>query len=127
FDLNSFLDSIGALTVVGGSVTLVTGTLMTGPVTMTGGNVTIGAGTLMAGALTMAAGSIASTGAGKLVLQGSMRSGAATAPATISGNLDLGGATRIFTVADGAAAPDLDIQCAVANGGVTKQGAGTMR
>src|SRR5205823_163733 len=108
FDLNNHTDSI-SLTVVGGSVTIGTGTLFTGSVTMTGG-------------------SIASTGAGKLVAD-DVTTNAASAPATISGNLDLGGSTSLVnvTVADGAADPDLDIAAVISNGGFVKKGTGTLR
>ena len=43
--------------------------------------------------MTMTDGSIASTGAGKLVLQGNVTTFVSSATATISGNLDLGGTT----------------------------------
>lgn len=40
--------------------------------------------------------------------------------------LDLGGGTRTFTVADGAASVELGLGCRVANGSVVKKGPGTM-
>jgi autotransporter-associated beta strand protein len=98
-----------------------------GPLNVGGGSVTIGSGVLTTGAVTMTGGSIGSTGAGKLLLQSNVRSFPASASAAISGTLDLGGATRMFAVADGAATPDLDIQGLLTNGGVTKTGAGAMR
>src|SRR5207253_569265 len=111
-DLNGFSDTIGALTVNGvtASVTIGTGTLTTnGTVTMTGG-------------------SIASTGAGKLVLVDSfVLANAASTSASISGNLDLGAGTRIFNVAAGTADPDLDLTAVVTNGGLSKGGLGTLR
>src|SRR4029079_3340219 len=75
------------------------------------------------GPLTLAGGSV-STGAGTLVLQGDVTTNAATAPATISGNLDLGGTTRAFTVANGTADPDLEISAVMSNGGLFKFGNG---
>lgn len=51
---------------------------------------------------------------------------AAGSGAGLAGTVDLGGATRTINVADGAAATDLTIAVAVANGGLTKQGAGTL-
>jgi hypothetical protein len=50
--------------------------------------------------------------------------------ATISGsngNVDLSGGTRIFTVGNGSSGVDLDVVSPVINGGLTKNGAGTMR
>src|SRR4029078_8171383 len=44
-----------------------------------------------------------------------------------SGNVDLSSGTRIFNVGDGAWAVDLDIVSPIVNGGLTKNGAGTMR
>ena len=75
---------------------------------MTGGSVTTGAGTLTLGS-------------------GNLTTNASATTANVSGQLDLGGATRTFTVADGAAAPDLDISAAISNGGITKTDAGTLR
>lgn len=46
--------------------------------------------------------------------------------ASNTGLVDLSGATRAFDVANGAAATDLEISVPVANGGLTKTGAGTM-
>jgi autotransporter-associated beta strand protein len=108
FDLNDFSDTIGPLTVNGGSVT-------------------IGLGTLFAGLVTMTGGSIAATGAGKLVLQNDVITSGASASAIISGNLDLGSTTRAFTIGDGTAAADLDITAIIQHGGLTKDGPGTMR
>jgi autotransporter-associated beta strand protein len=44
-----------------------------------------------------------------------------------SGNVDLNGGTRIFTIGDVAADVDLDVAVPIINGGLTKNGAGTMR
>ena len=43
-----------------------------------------------------------------------------------SGLVDLGGATRIFSVGNGMASVDLSVNVPVANGGLTKTGVGTM-
>ncbi len=43
-----------------------------------------------------------------------------------AGTLDLDGGVRIFSVADGAAATDLNISAAIGNGALTKSGAGTL-
>ncbi|MEZ5433037.1 MAG: hypothetical protein R3F31_18140 [Verrucomicrobiales bacterium] len=44
-----------------------------------------------------------------------------TAPATITGNLNLGGTVRTFDVREaGAALSELDVQAVVSNGGITK-------
>ena len=52
------------------------------------------------------------------------------ATATISGgsgNVDLSGGTRTFTVGNGSSDVDLDVVSPIINGGLTKNGAGTMR
>ncbi len=83
---------------------------MIGPLTMTGGSVT--------------------TGDGILILGGNVTTNAAAAAAQISGNLRLGGGTRTFTVADGAAADDLVLAAVVSDGaaeaGLIKAGPGTL-
>jgi autotransporter-associated beta strand protein len=45
---------------------------------------------------------------------------------TADGILDLGGAVRTFTVADGSSNPDLLVTATIINGGITKSGPGTM-
>lgn len=52
------------------------------------------------------------------------------ATATISGssgNVDLGGGTRVFNLGNGTSSVDLDVAVPIINGGLTKNGAGTMR
>ncbi len=44
-----------------------------------------------------------------------------------SGNVDLSGGTRIFNVGNGTSDVDLDVVSPIINGGLTKNGAGTMR
>ncbi len=92
-----------------------------------GGSTTIGTGTLtLSTSLTMTGGSVSST-TGSLVLQGLLNTNAAATSATISGNVDLAAVSRTFTVAEGAAAVDLDVSAAISNGAVSKAGAGTLR
>ena len=94
---------------------------------VTGGSVTIGAGTLtLSTSLTMTGGSVSST-SGTLLLQGLVNTNAAATSATISGNVDLAAVTRTFTIADGAAAIDLDVSAVVSNGSIAKAGAGALR
>ncbi|MDW8309461.1 MAG: autotransporter-associated beta strand repeat-containing protein [Verrucomicrobiales bacterium] len=77
------------------------------------------------GTVTMTGGTI-TTGAGTLTLGGNVTGNAAASTATISGNLNLGGATRTFTIADGTAATDMSITANISNGGLTKAGAGVL-
>src|SRR5258706_226343 len=85
-DLNGFNDSYQNLTINGGSTT-------------------IGGGALtVASNLIMTAGSISSTGAGRLVSQGSITTNAAAVSATITGSIDLFRTTPTVTLADRAAA-----------------------
>jgi autotransporter-associated beta strand protein len=77
------------------------------------------------GSLVLNGGTVA-TGTGTLMLGGNITSNAAHVTAYISGELDLGGATRSVTVAHGTAAEDLIIDANVSNGGLTKSGAGAL-
>jgi autotransporter-associated beta strand protein len=76
------------------------------------------------------AGGIITTGTGTLTLNGDFNStftGALDANVnSISGKLDLGGATRTFTVADNSAANDVTISAVISNGALTKAGTGTL-
>ena len=65
-------------------------------------------------------------GAGTLTIGGNVNVTAATATSVISGDLNLGGATRIFTVADAAGTVELNMAGVVSNGGVIKEGAGAL-
>lgn len=106
-DFNGGNDVIGALTVVGGSVTTL------------GGNLTLG------GVLTMTSGSVA-TQSGLLTLGGDVNTNAASTTATISGNLDLGGTTRTFTITDNNQTdPDVSITANISGtgAGIIKAGA----
>jgi autotransporter-associated beta strand protein len=72
--------------------------------------------------------------AGKLLLKGNVSTNASASTSTIAnglalankGTVDLDGGTRTFTVANGAAATDMSISAVIANGGLTKTGAGTL-
>ena len=77
------------------------------------------------GSLSLTSGTV-TTGAGTLTVAGAISTSAASLSSSISGNLDLGGATRTVTVADGAAPNDLVVSAAVSDGGITKMGAGTL-
>ncbi len=72
------------------------------------------------------------TGAGTLTLGGNVTYTATNNPlgATITGNLDLGAATRTFAIGDStSAAEDLSVSAAISGGassGITKTGAGTL-
>ena len=74
----------------------------------------------------MTGGSISARGPNGLRLFGDVVTNAAAASATLSGKLDLGGVARTFNVGDGAAIYDLVIDGVVSNGGVIKQGPGSM-
>ncbi len=80
------------------------------------------------GSLTMTGGSIA-TESGGLGIANNITTLASSTTATISGNLLLGAVTRNFSVAFGTAPSgiDLDIAAVIADGGIIKQGAGTLR
>jgi autotransporter-associated beta strand protein len=81
------------------------------------------------GSLSMTSGNVA-TGTGSLGLNGPLTVNAASAQATISGNLSLQGATRTFNVANGSAPIDLLVSAVIANGagtgGILKAGAGAL-
>jgi autotransporter-associated beta strand protein len=70
------------------------------------------------GTLVLSDGSV-TTGSGTLVLGGNLTS---TGVSFVSGNLDLGGATRTVNVASGTAT----ISAVISNGGLTKRGSGTL-
>lgn len=72
-------------------------------------------------------GGAVTTGAGVLCVNGAVTANVSTDGSTIAGQLDMAGAKRTFTVADGAADVDLDVSASIANGSVEKAGAGTLR
>jgi len=79
------------------------------------------------GSLVMTGGTV-STGTGTLTLYGPVTSNAASATATIGGNVNLGWQTADFTVAGaGGAYVDMDLSASISSGGVTKDGTGTLR
>jgi autotransporter-associated beta strand protein len=67
-------------------------------------------------------------GTGTLFQNGNVTSTASTTSASISAaTMNLGGATRIFTVPSGPASPaDLVVNAAITNGGLTKNGSGVL-
>jgi fibronectin-binding autotransporter adhesin len=78
------------------------------------------------GALTLVGGSIA-TGAGRLTLGANVVVSASTTTAVIDGQLNLGTVNRTFTVADGAADPDLRIDALIiGNVNLVKAGTGKL-
>ena len=96
--------------------------------------VSVGAATLLdlngfsdtIGSLNMTGGSV-TTGAGTLTLGGNLTTGITASTGTIAGNLSLGGAARTFTVGNNAPAIDVDVSASITNGGLVKDGAGTLR
>lgn len=111
--LNIF-EQIGALNINGGTFNLGVNTntiLAVSSLTMTGGSMQMTSG---AQSLNLA-GNVAVTSDGN-------------GPATITGGqVGLGGATRIFTVNDGPQPADLVVTSLIFNGGMTKNGTGTLR
>jgi len=82
------------------------------------------------GSLTMTGGTAAS-GTGSLGLNGNLTVNAASAQATITGNLLLQGATRTFNITNGSAPIDLLVSAVIANGtgtgGILKTGGGRLQ
>jgi autotransporter-associated beta strand protein len=92
----------------------------------TGGLLDLNGFTETIGNLTLDGGTII-MGSGTLVVTGSITQ-SVSAASNINGRLDLGDGIRIITSNDVAVAPiDLDISTQVINGGILKQGAGTLR
>jgi len=104
----------------GGTLKLSTPTGGPSGLELTGSTLTLNADATLAG--------------GKLLLQGNVTTFASGTTAQIAnsgaganrGTIDLDGGTRTFTVADGAAATDLAIGAVIANGSLTKAGAGLL-
>ena len=135
--LNSTSTATGIVTISGGTMQLGTNGAIA-PVAMNvtngstfdlnGRNATLGAplnlnvyltgATLKSGAGTI---SLTTTNVGVTV-----HSAANANSSTISGNLNLGGNTNTFNVADGAAAEDLVVSAAVSNGGIIKTNTGVL-
>lgn len=74
-------------------------------------------------------GGTAQSGSGTMTLNGDVTGNASSTTASISGQLDLGGSTRIFSIADGAAGPDMDVSASISGPGLglIKTGAGTLQ
>ncbi|ADB16950.1 autotransporter-associated beta strand repeat protein [Pirellula staleyi DSM 6068] len=70
------------------------------------------------------------TGSGTLTLNGNMTYnatvGTSKGTGLISGNLNLGGASRTFTINDSGQAVDVRLSAIISNGGLVKAGAGTL-
>jgi hypothetical protein len=109
-DLNGQADGIQLTNVTNGAVTIGTGTLSTlGPIILTGASIT-------------------ATGAGQLILGHNVATQASSSISTITGTVNLGGSSRLFTTIAGAAEPDLIINGAMLNGTqFSKSGQGTLR
>lgn len=97
----------------------------TGTLDLNGFNQTIGSLVLQ-----NAAGGMLTTGAGVLTLGGDVSAtftGTADAGTNIlAGNIDLGGTTRTFTIADSTLTQDVTISGVLSNGALTKAGTGTL-
>jgi autotransporter-associated beta strand protein len=123
-DANNVLPDASNVTVSGGTAG------GTATLDLNGKSDTIGGLTL--GGATATSGAAVTTGAGKLTLGGDVAYNSAQNPmgATISGNLNLGVATRTFTVGDSATAThDLTVSAVISADtgmGLTKEGAGTL-
>ena len=65
-------------------------------------------------------------GIGVLTLGGNVSVAAPTTTSILSSEINLGGATRTFTVADGPMTPDLNAAREISNGGIVKEGAGSL-
>ncbi len=106
-----------------------TGAAITATLNLNDNNYTSGSVTM--GGTTATSAPVITTGTGILTLGGDLTYSATSNPlgAVISGNLDLGVATRSFNVADSTSATtDLDLQALVSGSGVgfTKTGSGTL-
>ena len=128
FQNGAALTVAGALTITAGTfnantnTTTVTGLTTVSDSTYTGST----AAQTFTGGLSMTGATLSTTGAGSVVLGGNVTGNASATTSTISGALNLNGATRTFTIADGAAANDMSISAIISNGGLTKAGAGTL-
>jgi|GEM_PF-4167335 len=102
---------------------------MTGLTINTGATLAMSTFNSSVGSLAMTQGAI-TTGGGVLTLGGNVTTNAAGASSTIGSGLNLGGALRTFTIANGAAATDLNITGVVSGtgtSGIVKAGAGTLQ
>jgi len=77
--------------------------------------------------LTVGGGASITMKSGTLTLNGNVtHNGTGSTSATIAGALNLGGATRTFTIGKSTASQDLVVTATILNGGLTKSGAGLM-
>jgi fibronectin-binding autotransporter adhesin len=133
--LNSTSTATGIVTISGGTMQLGTNGAIA-PVAMNvtngstfdlnGRNATLGSPLNLNVYLT---GATLKSGAGTISLNAAgvtVHSATNANSSTISGNLNLGGVTNTFNVADGAAAEDLVVSAAVSNGGLIKTNTGLM-
>jgi fibronectin-binding autotransporter adhesin len=127
FGVNNAIDPTSAVSVIGSGAG-VTATLDLNGFNATVGSLTLGGGT---GATTTSTGNV-QTGAGTLTVGGNVTYSNSGSPlgSTISGNLDLGVATRTFAISDSSSAPvDLTVDAnviATSGVGIIKSGAGTL-
>jgi autotransporter-associated beta strand protein len=105
-----------------------------GPLVVSSGTVDVDAGLVSFSALTMTGGAIGAGATGEVQFRGDVTVNASITGSTISGtgHVQLGNATRTFTVADGIAAIDLNIAAKVRStgsisAGLTKAGPGALR
>ncbi len=114
--------SSGTFNMVGNAETLASLTYQAGTFSQGGATLTLaGASTVLTMRNVAISGNIALTGGGSVVFDNTNNG-----TASISGNLDLGGSTATFNIADGTAATDMSLSGVVSNGGVTKTSAGRL-
>ena len=79
------------------------------------------------GKLSLDSGATVNTGVGKLILNDDVQfSSNGFGTAVVTGNLDLGGAERTFTVGSSPAATEVRIDAVISNGSLTKNGGGVL-
>ncbi len=118
-DANGKTEKVGALTINGA---LIGGGTLTVASATFGPSATGTAAVLTTGAVTLGDGASLTAG---VTLNGSLVKTGIGAGATLAGSVDLGGATRTFTV-DAGSSPDLTVSGALSNGGITKAGNGVL-
>jgi autotransporter-associated beta strand protein len=116
------LSQIGASESVA-SLNIVSTGIAGGGVVAIGGSLTILGNTTMTGGAVTAEDANTST----LRINGNLTTNATGVTASIGSKLDLNGGARTFTIAEGSAAHDLDVTGVVSNGGIIKNGAGALR
>jgi autotransporter-associated beta strand protein len=136
-DINSHVETINTINVLGGHASVGNGALTTTNLTMQDGLVNTANGSVTVTNLNMTGGTITLAGAaGTLNLAGDVVATSSATPQTAeiggAGSVQLGGVSRAFNVADGAPANpfiDLQIDAAIAgtgSEGIFKTGAGVM-